>query len=178
MRIISGSLKGRRLTPPSSLRARPTTDFAKESLFNILTNEVVLEDIEVLDLFAGSGSIAFEFISRGASHLDAVDIDRKALHWMNQFAEKCGVSNIKTIKADALAYCRTCKKKYDLIFADPPYKHKITVKVPNLIFERQLLEKDGLLIVEHSKETSFEDSEYFRGCRTYGNVNFSFFRHE
>ena len=176
MRIISGSHRGRRISLPGKFRARPTTDFAKESLFNILNNELETPVIDVLDLFSGSGAISFEFLSRGASSVVSVEIDRKAIGFISKFSEECNFENHKTVKADAYAFLKTYVGQFDLVFADPPYNHSHVSKIPERVFDSGVLKEGGLLIVEHGPETEYTDSPYFSSHRKYGNVNFSFFR--
>ena len=178
MRIISGYLKGRKIQPPSGLRSRPTTDFAKEALFNILNNETDISQLFVLDLFCGSGSISFEFISRGAPSVWCVDVDRKSIDFIKKFKEKAGLENLKPVRAEAYQFLRTCSETFDLIFADPPYNHKHLSSLPGKIISSGVLKSNGLLIVEHGRETDYSDSEYFKFHRNYGNVNFSFFSYK
>jgi 16S rRNA (guanine966-N2)-methyltransferase len=175
MRIISGKYKGRRFEPPKGLKARPTTDFAKEGLFNILANRIDFENIKVLDLFSGTGNIAFEFISRGA--LKTTCVEQYALHvrFINSVAEKIN-EPISVIQGDAYRFIDGNHEKYDIIFADAPYDDERLESIPERIFRAGILVDDGLLIVEHSKKTDFSKHQNFIEKRTYGNVNFSFFQ--
>ena len=175
MRIVSGKYRGRKIQPPATLRARPTTDFAKEALFNILNNEIDLSETRVLDLFCGSGSISFEFLSRGATGVWSVDVDRKAVDFVRKFADKIQDPNIKTVKADVYQFLKTCTEQFDVVFADPPYGHSHVSKLPERVFNSDVLKFSGILIVEHGPEQNFENSAFFQFHRTYGNVNFSFF---
>ncbi len=154
MRIISGEFKGRRITAPKKLPVRPTTDMAKEALFNILNNLYYLDDISVLDLFAGTGNISYEFASRGTENILAVDQDFGCIKFINQTSETFEMP-IKTIKADVFKFLENTKQKANVIFADPPYDFPVEefVKIPTLVFENNLLETGGILIVEHSKHT-------------------------
>jgi 16S rRNA (guanine966-N2)-methyltransferase len=176
LRIIGGKYKGRIIGVSRSFRARPTTDFARESLFNILSNVLGFEKVKVLDLFGGTGSISFEFASRGSTSIDVVDMDAHSLRAINEMAGKLGITGLMTIKADAFRYIKSCHKKYDVIFADPPYELAALSSIPDLVFGFSLLEKDGRLILEHPKRCDFSGHPHFTDHRRYGNVNFSFFR--
>ena len=176
MRIISGKYKGRVIKVPTNFRARPTTDFAKENLFNILSHSFGLEGISVLDLFSGTGSIAFEFVSRGAASVTAVEKNFQHSRHLKQTAEKLDIANIQIIKSDAFLFLAKVKKSYDLIFADPPYNMEHIDSLPSKIFNSNLLASDGLFILEHSKDYQFSENPFFNEQRTYGSVNFSFFK--
>jgi len=178
MRIIGGYFKGRRFNPPKFFKARPTTDFAKESLFNLINNEIDLENTRVLDLFSGTGSISYEFMSRGCQFVCAVDMSSKYLGFVQKTAEEINPEEkiIHTIKADVLKFIPKHQLDYDLIFADPPYELKEISKIPDLIFENQTLKNGALVIVEHSAATDFSKHPRFSNLRKYGKVNFSFFR--
>ena len=176
MRIISGLLKGRKITPPSGIKSRPTTDFAKEGLFNILNNEFEYEGKNILDLFAGTGSISFEFISRGVELVWCVEKDRKSAAFIQRFSEINQLENIKIIKANVFSFLRHCKINFDLIFADPPYAMPNLSELPDKIFRSNLLTEKGLVIIEHGPDTDFSKSLHFKFHRNYGNVNFSFFK--
>ena len=176
MRIISGTHKGRTIHPPAKLPIRPTTDFAKESLFNILANRVDYEEISVLDLFAGTGSISFEFASRGAKEITAIDINNRCNEFIRKAAVQYNFPNIRTVRADVFAFLGFCKAKYNLIFADPPYDMNDISKLPDLVMNNNLLLKDGFFILEHSRVHDFTKHPSFLEHRKYGKVNFSFFR--
>jgi 16S rRNA (guanine966-N2)-methyltransferase len=176
IRIISGKHKGRKLVAPKNLPVRPTTDFAKESLFNILNNHLELEGIHALDLFSGTGNISFELASRGAASVIAVDSNAKCCSFTKEKALEFGIDTIRTVKSNAFTFLKGMGGKYNLIFADPPYDLETTNTLPGLIFERNLLEKDGILIIEHGRETDLSLLEHFVEKRTYGNVNFSIFQ--
>lgn len=180
MRIISGTLKGRKIHAPVALPVRPTTDFAKEALFNILNNLVNFDDCEVLDLFAGTGNITYEFISRNVKSVLSVDINSKCVDFIKKAAFDLQLHNIKAIKMDAFAFIAICKAKYDIIFCDPPYTMDYTklLEIPAIIFNQQLLNETGLLIIEHQKNISFVKHPNFFDQRHYGKVNFSFFKFE
>ena len=178
MRIISGIYKGRRFTPPASLKARPTTDFAKEGLFNVLANEIDIEEAQVLDLFAGSGSISFEFVSRGAG--DTTSIEQSFQHgaFIKKTAQELNIKTLSVLKADVFRYIETCNHSYDIIFADPPYSLPQLAEIPNKIMNSALLKPDGLFILEHGKNNTFGEHPNFINTRHYGNVHFSFFKHK
>lgn len=175
MRIIGGTSKGRILHPPRNFKARPTTDVARESLFNILQNRTELHTLQILDLFAGAGGISFEFASRGSIHIDAVEIEPTHANYIRQTAAALGFTQIRVIRNDAYKYLRFCTACYDLIFADPPYDHPRVAQIPTLIFERPLLQPAGQLILEHSSNHNFSQHPNFTETRRYGSVNFSFF---
>ncbi len=177
MRIVSGKFKGRRFSPPKNLKARPTTDIAKESLFNILNNTIDFEDINVLDMFAGTGSIGFEFASRGCRNIISLEINSVNYSFIQKVIKELGIEDvIHPLKYDSFKFIENTKTKFDLIFADPPYDHKELENIPNLIFVKELLNPDGLLILEHPKDKNFENHPDFLENRNYGHVNFSFFK--
>ncbi len=176
MRIIRGSHKGRRINPPGNLPVRPTTDLAKESLFNILEQDYYFDEVEVLDLFAGTGSISFEFASRGAVRVVSVDINVRCLNFIKETARKFGFENLQVVRSSVLNFIRVSSRKYDLIFADPPYDLDRLDEMIDRIFEKELLKPDGVLIVEHSAGWDFSGLPHFDRKRKYGKVNFSFFR--
>ena len=155
MRIIGGKYKGRRIVPPGNLKARPTTDFARESLFNILNNRIDFEGITVLDLFSGTGSISYEFASRGAGEVHLVERDVKHIGGIRRIIKDMEMTNIKPIHIDVRAYLKTCKFKYDIVFADPPYELKWLKELPDLISEANVLKEEGFIILEHPKSTEF-----------------------
>lgn len=176
MRIISGKYKGKRLIAPKKLPVRPTTDFAKEALFNILNNRIEFSDIKLLDLFAGTGNISYEFASRGTNEITAVDSHYGCLKYINKTSEELSFT-INTVKADVLKYLSSCSLKFDVIFADPPYNLELNSfeKIINNVFNNDLLTEYGILIIEHSKHTNLSDSKYFTKERRYGGSIFSFF---
>jgi 16S rRNA (guanine966-N2)-methyltransferase len=176
LRIISGKYKGRRLNPPSTFKARPTTDYARESLFNILNNRIDFEAINVLDLFAGTGSISYEFASRGALAVHLVEKDPKHMMFIRKIVSEMEFNNIKPIHIDVKAYLRTCRFKYDLVFADPPYNLSWLNTLPDLVTSAGIIAGDGIFILEHPKDLNFSNHELFFEHRDYGSVNFSFFR--
>lgn len=176
MRIVSGKYKGRRITAPKKLPVRPTTDMAKESLFNILNNQYYFEDISVLDLFSGTGNISYEFASRGTEHITAVDAHYGCIKFINETAESFEMA-ITTIKSDVFKFLEKTQQQHTIIFADPPYDFPTEefAKIPQLVFQNKLLETDGILIVEHSKHTDLSHLEHYSHSRSYGGNMFSFF---
>lgn len=179
MRIISGKYKSIRLNAPKGLPTRPTTDRAKESLFNILRNQIDLQGLKVLDLFAGIGGISLEFLSRDAESVLSVEINRKAIQFLNETKRRLEIDNWKIYNGDVFKVLKKYKEEeFDLIFADPPYDLRNIEDIPNLVFESGLLKPDGWLIVEHSSDTSLSDVGNFVEQRTYSKVNFSIFHKE
>jgi 16S rRNA (guanine966-N2)-methyltransferase len=174
LRIIGGKYKGRSIAS-DKYNARPTTDFARESLFNILNNYFNFNEIKVLDLFAGTGSISFEFASRGCEKIDLVESDFKNFNLISSEAKKLDIKAIKPLKADAFKYLEKCNTNYDVIFADPPYDMKGVDTIPDLIFEKKLLKPEGWFILEHSKSYHFDTHPHFKEERKYGAVHFSIF---
>lgn len=179
MRIISGRYKGRRINAPKNLPVRPTTDMAKEALFNILNNSYYFEELSVLDLFAGSGNIGYEFASRGAKNVVTVDIDHRCVKFIQTTARDLDFE-IKTIKSDVFKYLARASGSYDIVFADPPYNlsEKAFTEIPELVFKQQLLLEDGLLVIEHSRHLSLSHLPNFTVQRRYGGSVFSFFENK
>ncbi len=175
MRIISGSHKGRILRP-EGLPVRPTTDMAKESLFNILNNYIDFEEVKVLDLFAGTGNISMEFASRKASSVLSVDVNGRCIDYISKMINELKFNNLSTIRANVFAFLARPYGSYDVIFADPPYDLKEREKIPALIFENNWLADDGWFIMEHDKYISFKDHPFFSEERQYGKIHFTFFR--
>jgi 16S rRNA (guanine966-N2)-methyltransferase len=176
MRIIGGTLKGLRLNPPKNLPVRPTTDLAKEALFNILQNQIELDQLNVLDLFSGTGNISLEFASRGALQVIAVDRSIHCINYIKDTARQHHLDKIKTYKADIFKYLQIETQQYNLIFADPPYDMNQIPEIPKLIFEKNLLSPDGLLIVEHQSMQNLSKHPSFVEQRKYGHSSFSFFK--
>ena len=177
MRIITGKYKGRHFDIPRSFKARPTTDFAKENIFNVLTQYVDFDGAEALDLFSGTGSISLELLSRGCRQVVSVELD----HDHHRFIRQClqtldGQQNCIPIRADVFRFLKSCWQQYDFIFADPPYALKELPTIPDLIFERQLLKPDGIFVFEHGKDYDFSQHPHFVEHRSYGSVNFSLFK--
>jgi len=175
MRIISGKYQRRILKPPSNLPVRPTTDLAKEALFNILNNLKELEGSKILDLFAGTGSISFEFASRGAEKVIAVDLNFKCIEYIKRIKTELDLQSLIPFKSDAFRYLQACKSQFDIIFADPPFDLAGIESIHKIVFERDLLAVNGLLIIEHSGTKSFDGLESFLQERKYGKVHFAFF---
>ncbi|WP_183571989.1 16S rRNA (guanine(966)-N(2))-methyltransferase RsmD [Mucilaginibacter sp. X5P1] len=176
MRIIGGVLKGLRLNPPKNLPVRPTTDLAKEALFNILLNKIEFEGIKVLDLFSGTGNISLEFASRGAAEVVSIDRSIQCINYLKDTARQHKLTQIKTFKADVLKYLQLETEQYDLIFADPPYDMNQIPELPKIIFEKNLLLPGGLLIVEHQSLQNLSNHPAFVEQRKYGHSSFSFFQ--
>ena len=175
MRIISGKYKGRLFHPGKSFRARPTTDFSKESLFNILENRIDWEKTAVLDLFAGTGSISFEMISRGCIHATAVEKDGIHCRFIRETASALGIQNLAVIKENVFRFLSGSTGSFDLVFADPPYDMREFQSVAAKILGSKVLKEGGLFILEHSKNNDFRDLPEFLELRRYGSVHFSFF---
>jgi 16S rRNA (guanine(966)-N(2))-methyltransferase RsmD len=177
MRIISGKYKGRRFDPPKSFKARPTTDFAKENLFNVLNNSVDWAKTSALDLFGGTGGISFELISRGCPQVICVEKNFNHASFIEKTKRELNIqSEMILLKMDALVYIQHCKEQFDLIFADPPYDMKDFADVPRLILENDLIKPEGIFILEHSRNYDFSASPLFDNKRVYGSVNFTVFR--
>lgn len=176
MRIIGGALKGLRLNPPKNLPVRPTTDLAKEALFNILQNQIEFDNIKVLDLFCGTGNISYEFASRGAEQVISVDRSIHCINYIKDTARQHGLTQIKTFKADIFKYLQLETEQYDLIFADPPYDMNHIPEIPKIVFDKSLLSSAGLLIVEHQSMQNLSNHPAFVEQRKYGHSSFSFFK--
>lgn len=176
MRIISGIHKGKRINPPKNLPVRPTTDFAKEGLFNILNNKIYFDEVTVLDLFAGTGSISFEFASREAKQITSIDSNYHCVEFIRKTAKESNYETLRPIKSNVFNFLTRTKSKFDLIFADPPYDMEEIDKLPQLVFDNLLLNEDGMFVLEHSRNLSFAEHPHFTEHRKYGNVNFSFFK--
>lgn len=178
MRIISGKYKGKRLSAPKKLPVRPTTDMAKEGLFNILNNSYNFSQISVIDLFSGTGNISYEFASRGTNDITSVDSHYACLGYIKSIATELDFP-IDTVKSDVYDYLDKTNQKADIIFADPPYDFTVEQfeKISTLVFQNQLLKEDGMLIIEHSKYTSLEEAPHHSNSRKYGGSVFSFFKY-
>lgn len=178
MRVISGIYKRKRFDVPRSFKARPTTDFAKENLFNVLNAYFDFEDdnVQALDLFAGTGSISIELVSRGCERVVSVEKDRQHFAFIKKVMEDVKTDRCFPICGDVFKFISRTSEKFDFIFADPPYALKELGTIPVLIFQYGLLKDDGLFVLEHGKDYSFTDHPCFVEHREYGSVNFSFFR--
>lgn len=177
MRIISGEYKGRRITVPKKFKGRPTTDFAKEGIFNILNNLIDYEDVKFLDLFAGTGSISYEMLSRGCQYIRSVEKSIVHTNFINETFRGFDAKNARCIKKDAFLYIENCSESFDLIIADPPFDMEDTNKLPDLIFNSKILNANGMFILEHDKHESYTRYANFVQVRKYGNVHFSIFKH-
>lgn len=175
MRIISGTHKGRVINPPKNLRARPTTDFAKENLFNVLVNLVDTEGADVLDLFAGTGSISYEFASRGAANVTSVEINAVHHNFIRTTAAGFGFSAIHPVKANVFLYLKSLSRDFDIIFADAPYDLPDADSIIDVIFGRNLLREGGIFVFEHSGRTDYSSHPRFSQERRYGSVCFAIF---
>ena len=193
MRIITGKYKGRHFDIPRTFKARPTTDFAKENIFNVLTGYIDFDGASALDLFSGTGSISLELASRGCAHVISIEADRDHHRFIQHCLQKLGVTegrffcdtdemsqknrpSVTPIRGDVFRFIKSCKQQFDFIFADPPYALKELATIPSLIFEKNLLKEDGVFVFEHGKDHSFTDHPNFVEHRSYGSVNFSIFQ--
>ena len=179
MRIISGKYGGRKIHPPSKMPyTRPTTDIAKEGLFNILGNNLNFEGIKTLDIFGGTGSISYELASRGAADLTIVEKDSKMYEFIKTTSIALEIENFHVIKSDVFKFLESCSDKYDFIFAGPPYALKTIDDLPVVIFEKELLLENGWFILEHTPANNYEDMPYFKTVRNYGTTLFSIFKND
>ncbi|ALU27617.1 MULTISPECIES: RsmD family RNA methyltransferase [Myroides] len=179
MRIISGKLKGRRISPPKNLPVRPTTDMSKESLFNILNNHFNFSELTILDLFAGTGNISYEFASRGAESIVSVDGDMGCVNFIKKTAKELDL-NIIPLKSDVFKFIEKHQASYDIVFADPPYDftQEQFEKILKDIFEKGLVDEQGMVVIEHSKFTKMDHLEHFSFEKNYGGSVFTFFEYE
>lgn len=179
MRIISGSLGGRRIHPPAKMPyTRPTTDIAKEGLFNILQNQLDFEELITLDLFGGTGSISYELASRGVPDLTIVEKDDRMFAFIKKTAAELELKNFRVVKSDVFRYIEQCTQQYDFIFAGPPYALQTIDDLPKLIFEKKLLKEGGRFVLEHTPRNHYENFPFFRSARHYGTTIFSTFINE
>ena len=175
MRIIGGKYKGKTILPPQGYKARPTTDFAKEGLFNVLNNEYEMEGLQVLDLFGGTGAISYEFASRGASRVYCVEMLPLHANFIKSQAAKFGMDNLTVVRHNVFEFLEICREKFDLIFADPPYALDGLADIPDKVFSKDILPPGAYFILEHPEEFNFESHPFFVKEKKYGNVHFSFF---
>lgn len=175
MRVITGKYKGRRFDIPRTFKARPTTDFAKENLFNVLRGYADFEGSSALDLFAGTGSITLELLSRGCASVTSVEADRGHCAFIASVMRRLGESNCRLLHADVLRFVTRCNERFDIIFADPPYALPELPRLPGLVMEAGILADSGIYVLEHSKRQDFSQHPRFVDHRAYGSVNFSFF---
>lgn len=176
MRIISGKFKGKRINPPQNIMARPTTDFAKESLFNLLNNRIDIEDADVLDLFSGTGSISLECVSRGAREVIGIELAQRQADFIRKTIAQLNITNYRLLRTDVFRFLDSCKIQFDFIFADPPYDLPTLPTLPQIIFEKGLLKTDGIFVLEHPAKYDFSEHPHFCDHRNYGSVNFTFFK--
>jgi 16S rRNA (guanine(966)-N(2))-methyltransferase RsmD len=177
VRIITGKYKDRHFDIPRSFKARPTTDFAKENIFNVLIQYVDFDEATALDLFSGTGSITLELLSRGCQQVVSVELDRDHHRFIcDCLAKLDGHNACLPLRGDVFRFIKSCKQQFDFIFADPPYALKELSTLPDLIFDKQLLKPDGLFVLEHGKDNDFAQHPHFVEHRQYGSVNFSLFR--
>ena len=175
MRIIGGALKGKQINPPAGYKARPTTDFAREGLFNVLGNEYEFEDLKVLDLFGGTGAISFEFASRGAARVYCVEMARENASFIKREAARLGLQNVTMVRDNVFDFIPICTEKFDLIFADPPYALEGLETIPDKVLAQDILHPECYFILEHGDEHSFTTHPCFVKEKVYGRVHFSFF---
>ena len=176
MRVITGKYKGRHFDVPRTFKARPTTDFAKENLFNVLMGYIDFEGASALDLFAGTGSITLELLSRGCSRVVSVEKDPLHYRFITSFLEKLGDEAAVPVKGDVFKFLASIHEQFDFIFADPPYTLPNIADLPDLVLERDLISPEGVFVLEHGKANDFKDHPYLIDHRSYGSVNFSFFQ--
>lgn len=176
MRIITGQYKGRHFDVPRTFKARPTTDFAKENIFNVLNAYIDFDGARALDLFSGTGSISLELLSRGCQQVVSVEADRDHHAFIKQCLSKLGVDNCIAIRSDVFRFIKTCREQYDFIFADPPYSLKELPTLPDLIINRGMIAPEGIFVFEHGKDYDFTSHPNFVEHRSYGSVNFSLFK--
>lgn len=175
MRIIRGKFKGRKIAAPKNLPVRPTTDFAKEALFNIIENSFELEKLKVLDLFAGTGNISLEFISRGVESCFAVEQNSACIRFIHSLNKQLEIKNLQVRRGNVFTVVKQINQSFDLVFADPPYQLENLETLPDLILNKSKLLTTGTLILEHGSNWTFEDHPHFQYNKRYGNVNFTFF---
>lgn len=176
MRIIGGKYKGRVFHPGKKFKSRPTTDIAKEGLFNILDNRFHFDELNILDLFSGTGSMGYEFASRGANELVMVERNFGHFKFIRETLKNLNIQNARVIKGDAFLFLKKSSATFDIIFADPPFDMERIAELPDAVFSRPVLAENGVFILEHSKDQNFSNHPHFSELRKYGKVNFSFFR--
>ena len=177
MRIIGGRLKGKTIDPPAGFKARPTTDFAREALFDIIGNEYDFEDLKVLDLFGGTGAISYEFISRGAGHVWTVEMNPVHAAFISKTAARLGIADqLTVVRHNVFGFLPLCQEKFDIVFADPPYALEDLATLPDKVLSSGILHPDCWFILEHGDEHSFETHPHFLKEKKYSRVHFSFFQ--
>ncbi len=177
MRIIGGKFKGRLIEPPSGFKARPTTDFARESLMNILNNRYDFSALSLLDLFGGTGAISYEFASRGTEVIDIIETDRRSCEFIRNTLKQFDMKSARMHRMDVRDWLKICHKQYDIIFADPPYDLRWLTDIPDMVLGSDAVNDQTLFILEHPKSLVFNTHKAFQEHRSYGNVNFTFFTH-
>jgi 16S rRNA (guanine966-N2)-methyltransferase len=175
VRIISGIFRGKRIHPPGNFKARPTTDFAKENLFNILIHQYDIEEMDILDLFSGTGSISYEFASRGARSVIAIELAPDHFRFIQETVRAMQMEQVTVIRTDVFRYLKKPIQSFDIIFADPPYDHPALAELPDLVLTSNILNKQGLFILEHPGKYSFSAHPRFQQLRKYGGVHFTIF---
>ncbi len=176
VRIIGGKYGGRLIEPPSGFRARPTTDYARESLMNILNNRYDFGEVSLLDLFGGTGAISYEFASRGTTDIDLVETDRRSCAFITNTFRELGLEHARVHRLDVRDWLKICRKQYDIVFADPPYELRWLREIPEMVMNSGAVKDSTLFILEHPRTMDFKECVHFTEHRSYGNVNFSFFR--
>ena len=176
MRIVTGIYKGRHFDIPRSFKARPTTDFAKENIFNVLNGYLDFEGLSALDLFSGTGSISLELVSRGCQQVVSVEADRDHHAFIRQCLQKLGTDRCVPVRCDVFRFLKSCRQQFDLVFADPPYALPELEQLPDLIFKHNMVAEGGLFVLEHGQRNDFSGHDRFVDHRAYGSVNFSLFR--
>ena len=175
MRIIGGRLKGRTILPPKGYEARPTTDFAKEGLFNVLDNEYEFDGLKVLDLFGGTGAVAFEFASRGAGKVYCVEMNRNNAKFIRAEGWRLGLGSVVTVHGNVFDFLPVCREKFDIVFADPPYSLEGLEGIPDKVLALDIMHPGAYFILEHGGEHSFAGHPLFKKEKVYGRVHFRFF---
>ncbi|HLS71506.1 MAG TPA: RsmD family RNA methyltransferase [Chitinophagaceae bacterium] len=175
MRIIGGIHGGRKFHPPARIPARPTTDFAKEGLFNTLNNMISFEGLKTLDIFAGTGSISYELASRGATDLTLIERDRTTVQFINKTMEELKFDGFKILQMNVFKFLNNCVESYDFIFAGPPYALKEIDKIPDIIFDKKLLNPEGIFILEHTPRNDYQEHPQFLKMKNYGTTIFTYF---
>lgn len=178
MRIIGGRWSGRKFHPPANIPTRPTTDFAKEAMFNMLDTYYNFDNVKYLDLFGGTGSLSFEFASRGCTDITTVERFPKCTQFINKTISELGIEGMKVLQMDVFVYIEQCRTKFDIIFAGPPYALETLDTIPDLIFEKEMIDGEGWFILEHNPNHSFEKHPHFWKMKSYGSTKFSIFRNE
>ncbi|MBN2481583.1 MAG: RsmD family RNA methyltransferase [Bacteroidales bacterium] len=176
MRIIGGKYKGRSIAVHRSFHSRPTTDFAREGIFNIMSNHFDFQEVHFLDLYCGTGSIGIEACSRGCAKAELVDINRQAIHHLNRIIREFDLKGARAVCMESLEFLKICRDRYHLVFADPPYDYRLLPELPTRVLKSNVLLQDGWFILEHSSKYRFSENTQLIDERQYGGVHFSIFR--